>query len=86
MLNFRPFWIEAGKNALVVEGDAFKETDVIYRAMSSRGHHNDMLLKGMGCSPSIGVDGGGDGVLLLPLTLGKGGSGGDVRAGLFLSN
>ncbi|EMS61580.1 hypothetical protein TRIUR3_32141 [Triticum urartu] len=38
-----PFWIEAGKNALVVEADAFKETDVIYRAISSMGHHNDML-------------------------------------------
>ncbi|MCD9645215.1 hypothetical protein HAX54_033982 [Datura stramonium] len=30
-------------NAVVVEADAFKETDVIYRALSSRGHHNDML-------------------------------------------
>ncbi|KAM3294158.1 hypothetical protein ACQJBY_037201 [Aegilops geniculata] len=38
-----PFWIEAGTNALVVEADAFKETDVIYRAISSMGHHNDML-------------------------------------------
>lgn len=28
---------------MVVEADAFKETDVIYRALSSRGHHNDML-------------------------------------------
>lgn len=28
---------------MVVEADAFKETDVIYRAISSRGHHNDML-------------------------------------------
>jgi hypothetical protein len=28
---------------VVVEADAFKETDVIYRAISSRGHHNDML-------------------------------------------
>jgi hypothetical protein len=27
----------------VVEADAFKETDVIYRAISSMGHHNDML-------------------------------------------
>ncbi|KAI4998059.1 hypothetical protein ZWY2020_053401 [Hordeum vulgare] len=38
-----PFWVEAGTNALVVEADAFKETDVIYRAISSMGHHNDML-------------------------------------------
>ena len=28
---------------MVVEADAFKETDVIYRALSSRGHHDDML-------------------------------------------
>lgn len=38
-----PFWTEAGAKALVVEADAFKETDVIYRAISSMGHHNDML-------------------------------------------
>lgn len=38
-----PFWTEAGANAVVVEADAFKETDVIYRAISSMGHHNDML-------------------------------------------
>uniref|UniRef100_A0ACD5W849 Uncharacterized protein n=1 Tax=Avena sativa TaxID=4498 RepID=A0ACD5W849_AVESA len=38
-----PFWTEAGSNAVVVEADAFKETDVIYRAISSIGHHNDML-------------------------------------------
>ncbi|EPS72939.1 hypothetical protein M569_01820, partial [Genlisea aurea] len=37
------FWASAGKNAVVVEADAFKETDVIYRALSSRGHHQDML-------------------------------------------
>lgn len=37
------FWTEAGANAVVVEADAFKETDVIYRAISSMGHHNDML-------------------------------------------
>ncbi|GLT78670.1 hypothetical protein SLA2020_501980 [Shorea laevis] len=38
------FWSgEAAANAVVVEADAFKETDVIYRALSSRGHHNDML-------------------------------------------
>ncbi|XP_009770369.1 calmodulin calcium-dependent NAD kinase [Nicotiana sylvestris] len=37
------FWSEAAANAVVVEADAFKETDVIYRALSSRGHHHDML-------------------------------------------
>ncbi|KAJ4754567.1 P-loop containing nucleoside triphosphate hydrolases superfamily protein [Rhynchospora pubera] len=37
------FWSEAGANAVVVEADAFKETDVFYKAISSRGHHNDML-------------------------------------------
>ena len=36
-------WATAGANAVVVEADAFKETDVIYRAISSMGHHNDML-------------------------------------------
>ncbi|RWR89409.1 P-loop containing nucleoside triphosphate hydrolases superfamily protein [Cinnamomum micranthum f. kanehirae] len=37
------FWLGAGGNAVVVEADAFKETDVIYRALNSRGHHHDML-------------------------------------------
>ncbi|XWS08857.1 hypothetical protein CRYUN_Cryun40dG0036300 [Craigia yunnanensis] len=37
------FWAVAAANAVVVEADAFKEKDVIYRALSSRGHHNDML-------------------------------------------
>ncbi|KAL6841511.1 hypothetical protein ACP4OV_028654 [Aristida adscensionis] len=37
------FWSGAAAKAVVVEADAFKETDVIYRAISSRGHHNDML-------------------------------------------
>ncbi|KAL2508629.1 P-loop containing nucleoside triphosphate hydrolase superfamily protein [Forsythia ovata] len=37
------FWSGASANAVVVEADAFKETDVIYRALSSRGHHHDML-------------------------------------------
>ncbi|KAK4718574.1 hypothetical protein R3W88_016912 [Solanum pinnatisectum] len=41
--NSKSFWSEAAANAVVVEADAFKETDVIYRALSSRGHHNDML-------------------------------------------
>lgn len=38
----RPFWSGAAGNAVIIEADAFKETDVIYRALSSRGHH-DML-------------------------------------------
>ncbi|KAG7595782.1 Zeta toxin domain [Arabidopsis suecica] len=37
------FWSEAQADAVVIEADAFKETDVIYRALSSRGHHDDML-------------------------------------------
>ncbi|KAJ8558536.1 hypothetical protein K7X08_034065 [Anisodus acutangulus] len=36
-----PFWIGAAAN-VVIESDAFKESDVIYKALSSRGHH-DML-------------------------------------------
>uniref|UniRef100_A0A0E0KGJ1 Zeta toxin domain-containing protein n=1 Tax=Oryza punctata TaxID=4537 RepID=A0A0E0KGJ1_ORYPU len=38
-----PLWSKDEANAVVVEADAFKETDVIYRAISSMGHHNDML-------------------------------------------
>jgi len=38
----RPFWIGAAANVVVIEADAFKESDVIYKALSSRGHH-DML-------------------------------------------
>ncbi|KAG9142908.1 hypothetical protein Leryth_016273 [Lithospermum erythrorhizon] len=38
-----PFWMEAAPNAVVIEADAFKESDVIYRALSSTGHHHDML-------------------------------------------
>ncbi|RHN80095.1 putative Zeta toxin domain, P-loop containing nucleoside triphosphate hydrolase [Medicago truncatula] len=37
-----PFWVGAASNAVVIEADAFKESDVIYRALSSRGHH-DMI-------------------------------------------
>ncbi|KAL6500558.1 hypothetical protein OROHE_025924 [Orobanche hederae] len=37
-----PFWAGACGNAVIIEADAFKESDVIYRALSSRGHH-DML-------------------------------------------
>ncbi|XP_021672674.2 calmodulin calcium-dependent NAD kinase-like isoform X1 [Hevea brasiliensis] len=33
-----PFWAGAAGNAVIIEADAFKETDVIYRALSSRGH------------------------------------------------
>lgn len=38
----RPFWSGAAGNAVIIEADAFKESDVIYKALSSRGHH-DML-------------------------------------------
>ncbi|GAB4850998.1 hypothetical protein Ancab_030294 [Ancistrocladus abbreviatus] len=37
------FWAGAAANAVVVEADAFKETDVIYRTLSSSGRHHDML-------------------------------------------
>ncbi|KAI3829105.1 hypothetical protein L1987_03220 [Smallanthus sonchifolius] len=37
------FWSGAAESAVVVEADAFKETDVIYQALNSKGHHNDML-------------------------------------------
>uniref|UniRef100_A0A6N2LSN9 Zeta toxin domain-containing protein n=1 Tax=Salix viminalis TaxID=40686 RepID=A0A6N2LSN9_SALVM len=33
-----PFWAGSAGNAVVIEADAFKESDVIYRALSSRGH------------------------------------------------
>jgi hypothetical protein len=39
----RVFWSGAAANAVVVEADAFKESDVIYQAITSRGHHDDML-------------------------------------------
>lgn len=39
----RPFWAEAAANAVVVEADAFKETDVLYKALNSKGCHDDML-------------------------------------------
>jgi hypothetical protein len=42
-----------------------------------QGHQHHMMLQGMGRSPSVG---GGDRGMLLPLTLGNGGSGGDVQA------
>ncbi|OAY28047.1 calmodulin calcium-dependent NAD kinase [Manihot esculenta] len=35
------FW--SGAAPVVVEADAFKESDVIYRAISAMGHHDDML-------------------------------------------
>lgn len=28
---------------MIVEADAFKENDVIYKTIKSRGHHDDML-------------------------------------------
>lgn len=39
----RPFWAEAAGSAVVIEADAFKESDVLYKALSSRGHHHDMI-------------------------------------------
>lgn len=39
----RSFWSGAAANAVVVEADAFKETDVIYKAFNSMGHHEDIL-------------------------------------------
>ncbi|KAJ8764702.1 hypothetical protein K2173_007791 [Erythroxylum novogranatense] len=33
-----PFWAGAAANAVIIEADAFKESDVIYRALSSKGH------------------------------------------------
>nr|XP_004493755.1 uncharacterized protein LOC101508116 [Cicer arietinum] len=37
-----PFWAGASGNAVVIEADAFKESHVIYKALSSGGHH-DMI-------------------------------------------
>jgi len=39
----RSSWSGVTSNAVVVEADAFKERDVIFRALSSRGHYDDML-------------------------------------------
>ncbi|KAE9460639.1 hypothetical protein C3L33_07434, partial [Rhododendron williamsianum] len=39
---YRPLWSVAAGNMVIIEADAFKESDVIYKALSSRGHH-DML-------------------------------------------
>jgi len=39
----RSFWLGAASKAVVVEADAFKESDVIYKALNSSGHHDDML-------------------------------------------
>ncbi|KAK7278461.1 hypothetical protein RJT34_23490 [Clitoria ternatea] len=38
-----PFWSGAAKNAVVVEADAFKESDIIYKTLNSKGHPDDML-------------------------------------------
>ncbi|KAG9153520.1 hypothetical protein Leryth_019787 [Lithospermum erythrorhizon] len=38
-----PFWAGAAAKAVVVEADEFKEKDVIYKALNSRGNHLDML-------------------------------------------
>ncbi|XP_020233352.1 uncharacterized protein LOC109813562 [Cajanus cajan] len=37
-----PFWAGAAGNAVIIEADAFKESDVIYKALSARGHQ-DMI-------------------------------------------
>ncbi|KAK4795425.1 hypothetical protein SAY86_013419 [Trapa natans] len=39
----QPFWEEAAANAVVVEADAFKELDVIYKALNSGSRRHDML-------------------------------------------
>ncbi|KGN61624.1 uncharacterized protein LOC101217539 [Cucumis sativus] len=38
-----PFWLDAEPNAVVVEADAFKESDVVYKAINSMGCPDDML-------------------------------------------
>ncbi|KAK3009186.1 hypothetical protein RJ639_013526 [Escallonia herrerae] len=37
------FWLEAANDALVIDADAFKVKDVVYKALQSYGHHEDML-------------------------------------------
>ncbi|MCL7036894.1 hypothetical protein MKW94_024953 [Papaver nudicaule] len=37
------FWSGAAEKAVLVEADAFKESDVIYKALRSKGHPEDML-------------------------------------------
>ncbi|WJX18832.1 hypothetical protein P8452_08591 [Trifolium repens] len=37
------FWLAASSKAVVVDSDAFKATNVIYKALNARGHHDDML-------------------------------------------
>ncbi|KAK4770094.1 hypothetical protein SAY87_030626 [Trapa incisa] len=39
----QPFWAEASENAVYVDGDAFKVSDVVYQALNSKGRHDDML-------------------------------------------
>lgn len=39
----QPLWVEAASNAVVVEIDAFKETDAVYQALCANGLHDDML-------------------------------------------
>jgi hypothetical protein len=49
----RSFWAGAAGNAVVIEADAFKESDVIYRALSSGGHvdmiHTAELVRYLHC-------------------------------------
>ena len=47
---YRPFWAGAAGNAVVIEADAFKESDVIYKALSSRGHHDMLQTAELVCS------------------------------------
>ncbi|XAR61133.1 hypothetical protein NMG60_11034756 [Bertholletia excelsa] len=38
-----PFWAGAAANAVIIEADAFKESDVLYKALNTSDHHHDML-------------------------------------------
>ncbi|KAL6655581.1 hypothetical protein ACP70R_006407 [Stipagrostis hirtigluma subsp. patula] len=60
------------------EAAAAKQMVLQQLADLRQGHH--MMLHGMGRSPAAAGGGGGDGGMLLPLSLGNGGSGGDVQA------
>lgn len=37
------FWFGAAEKAVIVEADAFKDSDVIYQALNSKGHPENML-------------------------------------------
>ncbi|GJS37562.1 zeta toxin domain [Tanacetum coccineum] len=53
------FWVEIVENVVVVEADAFKETYVIYQALISEAHHNDMIQTGELVIRSVGEGVGG---------------------------